>query len=546
MDAFDRQLILLADDIDPPPIPTPPIALDQRCPDPRDRAALTDPATLAAHLDPRYIRRPHTDLIGRELATLETSWTYQQIHHTLDREAGMFDRLLINEPPQTGKTLTTVEWGVFWWLCLHPTHRVVIGSYGDSLAVQRGRAIRRLVALYGHRFGLRLERGTAAVKDWSITLGGGVRSVGVGAGVAGNPADIIFIDDPLKSRAEAESPQRREKIWDWYSADILTRQSPGCPIVLLMTPWHPDDLRARVLDNDGNFDVPTPRHPNGGRWRTVVMPALCANPATDPLGRAAGDPLPHPKLPNDRRILLNHWNKVRGEQTPRDWAALYQCDPKPVLGTLLTYAVLRDRRCFSNPDRPCADPQTIAVSIDPSGGGRDIAGIIGGYLGVDGRLYWTHDVSGHMPSDEWARAACVLAADIGADRFIIEKNYGGDMAKLVLRTAWEALRREEPSRFSVFVPRVVEVNARRGKLLRAEPIAQQVKEDRIRTTALMVEFEQEWATWRPGPDSPGRIDAGVHMAYDLLEVPESGAPSTVGAMVMAQTSLLPGYGGGYR
>ena len=324
----------------------------------------------------------------------------------------------------------------------------------------------------------------------------------------------------------------------WERGDlklIQTTAADGAPIVLLMTPWHPNDLRARVVEMEGDWA-------EGGRWRMVVMPALCSNPDTDPLGRAEGDPLPHPGLPDDRQILLDHWVGIQGSVTIRDWAALWMCNPRPITGSLLTYAMLRARRCWSNPDSSCAAPTTVVVSIDPSGGGRSVAGIIGGYLGVDGRVYWTHDRSGQMPSDEWARAACQLAAEIGADRFVVERNFGGDMAKLILRTAWKALHDQDPHTFGVFCPRIVEVNARRGKLLRAEPIAQQVIEDRIRLGKLMPAFEEEWATWRVGPDSPGRIDAGVHMAYELLPLPDSGTPSIVGAMVMAQTNLLPGWG----
>lgn len=481
-------------------------------------AALTDPAALAAHLDPRYVRRTHTDLIAAEIAALG---------------ARAFDRLAVNTPPQVGKTTTAVEWGAFWWLCLHPGDRIVIGSYGDSLAVRRGKAIRRLVSLYGHRFDLRIATGSASMKDWELTSGGGVRSVGVGSGVTGHAANLIIVDDPIKNRAEAESPDRRQKIHDWYSADILSRQSPGCPVLLIMTPWHPDDLRARVIGDEGRLD-------QGGRWATLVLPALARE--ADPLGRAPGEPLPHPKLPVDTAVLLHHWEQIRAGSMPRDWAALWDCDPQPVEGALLPWDVLRQRRCWSetSDSYPCAQPGLIvAVAVDPSGGGRDTAGVIGGYLGTDQRLYLTHDRSGVMPSDGWARAACELAADTGADRFVVERNFGGDMAALVLRTAWEALRREDPGRFGMMIPRIVEVTARRGKLLRAEPIAQQWIEDRIRLARPLPEMENEWATWRPGLDSPGRIDASVHLAYQLLPMPSSGEPSALGAALLSQTSLLP-------
>lgn len=496
------------------------VPIERRCPDPADRAALTDPAILAAHLDSNYQIRAHLRVIGAEMAALNR---------------GEFRRLMINLPPQCGKTRTTVEWGVFWWLCLHPGHRVVIGSYGDDLAVRRGEAIRRLVSRHGTRFGLRLEYGSSAKKDWTLTTGGGVRSVGVGSSITGFDADALWVDDPTKSRHEADSPVYRRSVADWYSADLLTRRAPGAPIVLVQTPWHPDDLRAQVLAQEGRVE-------EGGRWRAVVMPALCTDPERDPLGRAVGDPLPHPKVPEgDRVALLAHWMEARATATARDWAALYQCDPAPPEGTLLRWEVLRERRCFQSgsPSGPCAPAATVAVAVDPSGGGRDTAGIVAGYLGLDGRLYLTHDRSGAMASEKWARRACELAAEVGADRFVVEVNFGADMATLAIRTAWEALRRENPGRFGSLIPRIVAVRARRGKLLRAEPIAQQWVEDRIRTAAYLPELEQEWVSWVPGPESPGRIDASVHLAYDLLPVPASGSSSASGAAVLAGANLLP-------
>lgn len=495
------------------------IALDDRCPDLRDRAALTDPATLADHLEDRYQLRAHLSVIGREMAKLR------------DRA---FGRLSINLPPQCGKTRTAVEWGVFWWLILEPGAHVVIGSYNERLAVKRGKAVRRLIGSYGARFGLTLEPGSTNMTDWSLTTGGGVRSVGVGGGITGDPADLIVIDDPVRSRKDADSLTVREAVRDWYSADLFSRRSPGCPVLLVCTPWHPDDLRATLIAAEGKVE-------EGGRWRVVVMPALCTDPATDPLGRQAGDPLPHPKIESDNRIvMLQHWHEARAGVDARDWAALWQCDPRPAEGTLVSWTLLRERRCYQhgNPGGACSTPSIVAVAVDPSGGGRDTAGIVGGYLGLDGRLHLTHDKSGVMPSADWARAACELAADTHADRFVIEKNYGGDMALLTLRTAWDALRREQPQRFGLLVPRIVPVTAKRGKVLRAEPIAQQWAEGRVVTAAYLPDLESEWATFLPGADSPGRIDASVYLAYELLPVPASGEASMIGAALLAETDLL--------
>lgn len=492
----------LADRLDPPQASS-----DERA----------DPVTLAAHLDQDYVLRPHLRVIGDEFKAL---W------------AGDFDRLIINTPPQVGKSLSAVEWAGFWWLVLNPKANIVIGSYNDDLALSRGRAIRRLIERYGARYGLRLERGSSAKKDWNLTSGGGVRSVGVGSGITGHPADIIFIDDPVRSRADADSLRKRDTTYDWYSADLVSRLSPGGRIVLVATPWHTDDLRARVLGAEGD-------KASGGRWRTIVMPAF-ATSADDPLGRAIGEPLSHPKVADgDVERLRKHWEDKRTTSILRDWLALYQCDPRPLEGSLLSYDLLRQRRCWQAGGPTAAEPRTIAVAVDPSGGGRDVAGIVAGYLGTNDVLHITHDRSAPMSSESWSRAACELAADVGADRIIFESNYGGDMALLAIRTAWKALRDEQPERFSEFAPRVVDVHAKRNKLLRAEPIAQQWIEGRIVTTNYMPELESEWATWQATDrDSPGRIDASVYLAFSLLPVPHSGNQNNSAGQQLASTQLL--------
>jgi phage terminase large subunit-like protein len=150
-----------------------------------------------------------------------------------------------------------------------------------------------------------------------------------------------------------------------------------------------------------------------------------------------------------------------------------------------------------------------------------------------------------MSSDLWARAACELAADTGADRIIFESNYGGDLPALAIRTAWDVLRRDDPQRFGAFVPFIESVSARRGKLLRAEPIAQQWIENRIVTSSYLPDLESEWATWQPtDTSSPGRIDASVYLAFALLPIPTSGESTTGAAQMMASANLLTWGAGG--
>lgn len=524
-----------------------------------DRDALASPTTLARHLSYGYVRRQHLNVIGREMAKLD---------------AGEFDRLLIMTPPQVGKTVTAVVWGAFWWLARHPGHRAIVGSYGKTLATERGRDTRRLVAEVGDRYDLQLETGARQVSQWRLTSGGGLKSVGIRSGVTGHSADIALVDDPHKSRADADSLAFRDAVDDWYSADLGTRLAPRAPLVLVMTTWHIDDLAHRVIDREGRVE-------DGGRWQVVKMPALCSDPDTDPLGRALGEPLPHPKIAaGDTDELLRHWHEQRKGKKLRDWYSLYQCDPQPAEGALLTEKLLRERRWHGPLDHECteaacpryaphherlitATPQAAAVAIDPSGGGRDIAGVVGGWLGDDERLYIADDRSGVMSADEWGRTACEMAVDLDADRIIYESNYGGDQAAYVIRTSWDALRRAElaelgipdtprgrrtrryldVAKYARPRPRVVGVHARKAKRLRAEPIAVQWEQDRIRTARYLPDMEQEWATWQPtDKESPGRIDASVHLGWGLLKAPADTTQGVKTATSVRRSGIVGGTG----
>jgi phage terminase large subunit-like protein len=104
---------------------------------------------------------------------------------------------------------------------------------------------------------------------------------------------------------------------------------------------------------------------------------------------------------------------------------------------------------------------------------------------------------------------------------VVESNFGGDQAALAVRTAWEALKGE--GTVKGLPPRIVEVHAKRGKLLRAEPIAQQFTEDRVRLAGTFPQLEHEWSSWVPGAASPGRIDASAYLVYELLPIPGASA-----------------------
>jgi hypothetical protein len=438
----------------------------------------SDPAVMARGLDPGFKMRPHTRVIGQSMSGVLCC---------------DYDRLLVITPPQVGKSTLVAEWGPFWWLANRPKDDLVIASYGLDLALDRSKGVRQRIADYGAEYGLLTRPGSEAAHDWELRSGAHLRAVGIGGGLSGFPANLIFVDDPHKDRADAESPRMR-------------------------------------------------RIEEGGRWKVVHLPAI-ADPkfGPDPIGRAPGEPLTHPKIPTrDRARLAAWWAGMKRTSMVRDWHSLAQGDPQPTEGALVSAELLEAIR----DSRTVVEPQKVAVAVDPSGGGRDTAGVVGGFLGDDGRLWITHDRSGVMSSADWSRVACLLAHETGAAVIYCETNFGGDMCLLAIRTAWEYLVREGRIPADVLPPQVKAVRARQGKVLRAEPVAQQMVLDRVRLRGILPDLEHEWCVWQPtDPGSPGRIDASVYLAYGLLPLPAAGHASALGVEQLQQTNLLP-WGGG--
>ena len=227
--------------------------------------------------------------------------------------AARTDRLMLLLPPGSAKS--TYASLVFppWWLARHPRSSIIATSHTASLARHFGRGVRGLVEAHAPRLGYQLDPASRAAHRFATNAGGEYYATGVRGPITGRRADLILIDDPVKSQAEADSPAARDQLWNWFRSDLSTRLKPGGRIVLVMTRWHPDDLGGRIQDG------PDP-------WRILRLPAL-AEPQ-DPLGRKPGDPL-WPEWEDATGIARKR--ALIGE---RAFAALFQQDPRHRTGRL--------------------------------------------------------------------------------------------------------------------------------------------------------------------------------------------------------------------
>lgn len=121
-----------------------------------------------------------------------------------------------------------------------------------------------------------------------------------------------------------------------------------------------------------------------------------------------------------------------------------------------------------------------------------------------------------MGANDWGLAACRLALELKADAIVVEKNYGGDMARQIVTQAWEQLRREGVTK-GLLMPMILEVTAKVGKRLRAAPVAQLYEQQLVHHVGEYPDLEGQMVTWVEGMDSPDRMDAAVHGLTELAD-----------------------------
>lgn len=229
-------------------------------------------------------------------------------------ERGDIDRLALFLPPGSAKSTYGSVLFPQWLLGRNP-HLSIIGvSHTAELAERFGRRVRNAIASpeYSAVFpSTALSPDSQAAGRWDTTAGGEYFAAGVGGPITGRRADFGLIDDPVRSREDADSERIRETTWQWYLNDFLTRLKPGARQLLIMTRWHEDDLGGRILERERD------------KWRVVSLPMLAG--VDDPLGRKPGEPL-WPEWYTAEMI-------ERAQADERSWNALYQQNPVPDSGT---------------------------------------------------------------------------------------------------------------------------------------------------------------------------------------------------------------------
>lgn len=147
--------------------------------------------------------------------------------------------------------------------------------------------------------------------------------------------NCILIDDPFKSRQEAESATVRSRVWNWFQDDLKTRLDGNGGIILVNTRWHEDDLTGMLMKK-------MKEDPDSDQWEILNLPVRL-------------DEYCHPEDPRELGEVIWPWwyagkrddltdeemeslskDKVRlwEHNNPYGFASLGQQDPAPRTGNM--------------------------------------------------------------------------------------------------------------------------------------------------------------------------------------------------------------------
>jgi predicted phage terminase large subunit-like protein len=321
-------------------------------------------------------------------------------HHRLLAEhvdrllAGEITRLMVFIPPQHGKSELVSRRLPAYAFGRNPNERIIACSHTDALSSAMNRDVQRIIdsAAYQALFPqARLSRRNVKTSAFGASkrtsdifeiVGheGQYRSAGVGGAITGMPCSLGIIDDPIKSREQADSPAYRQRLWEWYSNDFYSRLGKNGRVLLTHTRWHRDDLAGKLLVKQAERDA--------DQWTVLNLPAIAGDePKTLGDHRQPGEPLwPEFKSREDLGIIRN--------QDPRAFAALYQQDP--AAGSSAEWsAEYFGSWIWCDPAHWPSTFDLRVVTVDPSKGGKDKAhdysaivflGVSKGLLYVDASL----------------------------------------------------------------------------------------------------------------------------------------------------------------
>jgi predicted phage terminase large subunit-like protein len=314
--------------------------------------------------------------------TFLPNWHLLAIAHQLERiRRGEINRLIINLPPRSLKSLmVTVAFPAFV-LGHEPNKRIFTISYGDDLANKHSSDFRSIVESdwYGSIFPkMRIAR---SLEDQVITSARGSRkSTTVMGALTGLGGDLFILDDPQKA-VDALSESRRNSLNNWFSNTLVSRldnKQTGA-IIVVMQRVHMNDLCGFLTEASDD-------------WTVLSLPAIAEVEERIPIGddevyQRLVDEVLHPA--HESRETLEKLRRTLGSDI---FAAQYQQAPVPLGGGMIKRIWLRYYETHELPERTYRVKVIQSWDTAAKDGAQNDWSVCTTWLVVDG-IYYLLDVT---------------------------------------------------------------------------------------------------------------------------------------------------------
>jgi predicted phage terminase large subunit-like protein len=251
----------------------------------------------------------------------------QQIQEFLERETSLaYEILIIQAPPQHGKSMTVTESAPAWCAGKWPDDKQILISYNDDTALRFTKSNKEKISEFGKQlFGIDIETGVGKIDRMDEFSLANHRfhliSRGLGGGITSHGAKYMFIDDPIKSSEQADSENERERQWTEWNMTLKTRLAAGAKVVIIVTRWHEGDLAGLIQANEPPEAV-------------TVINVPCEAEENDLLGRQIGAAL-CPEIGKGDEWLAQFKKGFMTDSGVRAWNALFQGRPTSAEGNML-------------------------------------------------------------------------------------------------------------------------------------------------------------------------------------------------------------------
>jgi predicted phage terminase large subunit-like protein len=233
-------------------------------------------------------------------------------------------RSMIWLQPRALKSITVAIVFPCWLLGQDPTLEIMIATYGETLSREHAEKRHQIMESEWYK---RIFPATRLAKSGSTALrmktiaGGGCRAVSVGGPVTGRGANVIILDDCMKSD-DSSSEAVRQRVKDWFSKALYNRlnDKQGGAIISIQQRVHEDDLPAFLLEKG---------------YACLNLPAIADRDQDIDIGEGLVHRWKRGELLDPDRFPREVLEAERLNMGPQDYSAQYLQNPVALEGNLL-------------------------------------------------------------------------------------------------------------------------------------------------------------------------------------------------------------------